>query len=174
MRSSYWEKRLYRVLAENNLNLTLKSEYFAMRALLPAVLLFVSVAGVEGERSVTKSGVPSSMFRPGMAGISMFHVLSADFRGIGLADTTLTSIDWDTTGYPSSSGEKVEICYRRPASGTDTHCKEIAANSTGRIEEFNVHRFAPGAAIVIKHRASVGPMNSRPAGRNTVTFNFRY
>lgn len=145
-----------------------------MRTLLPAVLLFVSVAGVAGEMSVTKSGVPSLMFRPGMAGISMFHVLSADMTGSHWGNPTLTSIDWNTTGFPSSSGERVEICYRRPATGVDTDCEPIRANAFGTIYKFNAHRFAAGASIIIRHRADAGPMNSRASGQNTVRFNFSY
>lgn len=145
-----------------------------MRRLLPAVLLFVSVAGVAGEMSVTKSGVPSTMFRPNVAGISMFHVTSADMRGSHWGDPKLTSIEWSTAGYPSSTGEWIDICYQRPASGTDTDCERVAPNSSGTIYKFNAHRFAAGAAIVIRHRAVQGPMHSRAAGRNTVRFNFSY
>lgn len=144
-----------------------------MRTLLPAVLLFVSVAGVAGERSVTKSVAPYMLTR-GIAGHSMFTVRSTDLPGVGLRDPILTSVQWNTTWFPSSQNEKATICYWRPGSVQDLGCKEIAPNSSGITFDYNAERFATGATIIIRHKADYAKTISNPAGRDTVTFNYRY
>jgi hypothetical protein len=145
-----------------------------MRTLLPAVLFFVSMAGLAGEQTFTKSGVPSAMFGPSIPGVSTFDVTPADLRGSHSGDPKLTSIDWSTAAFPSSTGEWIEMCYQRPGSGTDTDCERVEPNALGRTYKFNGHRFAAGAALVIRHRAVDGPMQGRAAGQNTVTFNYSY
>jgi len=144
-----------------------------MRTLLSAVLLFVSVAGVAAEKTVTKSAVPYSIAR-GIAGHSMFSVMSADLWGTGRGNPRLTSVQWNTTGFPDSVREAVSICYRRPGSIKDLGCKVIAPNSFGTIYDYNSERFAAGATIIIRHKADYSQTVSKPAGRDSVTFNFTY
>lgn len=81
-----------------------------MRTLLPAVLLFVSMAGVAGEFSVTKSASPGFVYKPPQRGIAVFHVQGNDYPRGAMTVSTLKRVDWSTTMYPNGKDEKVEIC----------------------------------------------------------------
>ncbi|MDB6047332.1 MAG: hypothetical protein JWR17_78 [Pseudomonas sp.] len=145
-----------------------------MKRLLPAVLLCVSVAGVAAERSAYKSMTPYTILYPGVVGHSQFILSSSDLPGRGLLSPQLQSIKWRTTAFPNSTGEKVEICYVRPGSRTHTDCIDISKNSSGTVTEFNSFRFDVGSSVVIRHSATGGKNNSKPAGQDSVIYTYSY
>jgi hypothetical protein len=140
-----------------------------MRALLPAVLLFVSTVGVAGEFSVTKSASPGFVYKPPIRGVSVFHVLLNDYPRGAMTVSTLNRVDWSTTGYPNGINEKVEICllYFR-----HEDCQPIRPNSTGYTVFSTPFRYA--SFVVIRHKFESTETNHNPVGRDAVRFNFSY
>ncbi|MDB6141394.1 MAG: hypothetical protein JWP80_438 [Pseudomonas sp.] len=140
-----------------------------MRTLLPAVLLFVSVAGVAGEFSVTKSMSPGSIYKPPQRGVSVFHVQGNDYPRGAKTVSTLNRVDWSTTLYPTATNEKVEICL---VYFGKYDCQRIGLNMTGTTTFSTPFRYA--SFVVIRHKLETSVLNSRPAGQDTVRFNFSY
>jgi hypothetical protein len=141
------------------------------KKLMPLALVFVSLSGVAGEYSVTMADTPNLITIPGGTGLSVYTVRSTDIQSRTLAK--VVSIDWNTTGYPQSIGENVEICFR--VLGGRTICEPIAPNSSGTVYSFAGQSFYPGAGVNIRHTTQVGgARNSRPSGQDMVRFNLRY
>lgn len=142
-----------------------------IKKLLPLALVVVSMAGVAGEHSVTKSKMPHRIIvSPGIGGASF---------PIGFVDTrprssyTLDSIQWSTTGFPQSMGETVELCYG--SGGNPDECEAIAPNSSGTTYRFRGKRFGAGSIAVIRHYSSAGTVrNIQPSGEDWVRFNLSY
>ncbi|MFJ5296825.1 hypothetical protein ACIQAL_09900 [Pseudomonas sp. NPDC088368] len=141
------------------------------KKLLPLALVFVSMSGMAGEFSVTKSKMPYRIVVSPGAGGASFPIGYMDTRPRAMY--TLESIDWSTTGFPQSVGERVELCY---ASGSNPDsCEEIAPNSSGTSYRFKGELFRPGSIAVIRHwSAAGGARNSQPSGEDRVRFNLSY
>ena len=141
------------------------------KKLLPLALMFVSVTGMAGEFSLTKSKAPHRIIvSPGMGGAAF---------PIGYMDTrprtsyTLESIEWSTTGFPQSVGETVQLCYG--SGGNPDDCDSIAPNSSGTSYRFRGKTFRAGSMAVIRHSSAVGgARNSQPSGEDWVRFNLSY
>jgi hypothetical protein len=140
-----------------------------MRTLLPAVLLLVSMAGVAGEFSVTKSAAPRSIYKPDIRGISVVNVPGGDYPRGAMMVSRLKSVDWSTTWYPNSTGETADICL---VYGGHYDCENIQANSTGSTTFKTPYRYS--SLVVIRHKTKAGVINSNPAGKDVVRFNFSY
>jgi hypothetical protein len=140
-----------------------------MRTLLPVVLLFVSVAGVAGEFSVTKTMSPGFVYKPPTKGISVFRVQGTDYPRGAKTVSTLNRVDWSTTWYPNGTTEKVEICL---VYSSQYDCETIRANSTGYTTFSTPFRYA--SFVVIRHEFETSVLNSKPAGQDTVRFNLSY
>ncbi len=140
-----------------------------MRTLLPAVLFFVSMAGVAGEFSVTKSASPGFVYKPPIRGVSVFHVLLNDYPRGAMTVSTLNRVDWSTTGYPNGTNEKVEICL---VNLPRYDCKPIRANSTGNTQFSTPFRYA--SFVIIRHKFESTETNHYPVGQDAVRFNLSY
>lgn len=143
-----------------------------MRKLLPVALLFVSMSGVAAEFSVTKSMAPFSIYKPGYKGISVHQVMGVDYPRGAKTVSRLKSISWSTTLYPNATDETVELCYL--ALGTVETCRPISPNSSGETKEFNHLPYEYVTRVIIKHSIKSGPLNSKPAGQDSVRFNLSY
>lgn len=141
-----------------------------MKRLLPAALLFVSVAGVAGEFSYTKSVMPPSIIKPGSGTATSMHTMP--FQGYprgAYGISRLASVSWNTTFFPTNTGETVELCVQ---TWRVIDCRPIAPNAAGNTP-FNVP-FEISTQVLVRHSTTHGPRGSRPAGRNTVTLHFKY
>ncbi|WP_397451805.1 hypothetical protein [Pseudomonas sp. NA-150] len=146
-----------------------------MRTLLPAVLLLVSVSGaVMADQSITRSVTPFSITRPGVAGGAMYTMRMADFPGRGWKTPRLNSIQLRTTYFPNSIGETVEVCFMSVSQRGLNNCIDASPNALIKIERFNTQRFDVGVSLYVRHHAQDGKQNSRPAGQDTMTFNYSY
>jgi hypothetical protein len=140
-----------------------------MRTLLPAVLLFVSVSGVAGEFSVTKSNSPGHVYKPPTRGLSIFNMRPGDYPRGAEGVSILKSIDWNTTMYPSALSEGAEICL---VYFSQYDCKAIRPNSSGSTP-FNA-RFRFTTMVMIRHSMKANVTNLNPAGQDMVKLNFSY
>lgn len=67
---------------------------------------------------ITKQTTPSNLTVISTGGFSSSShtAISNDFpKGTLLRTKTLTKVQWNTTYYPGANGEKVSLCYYRPA-----------------------------------------------------------
>jgi hypothetical protein len=138
---------------------------------LPLLLILTSVSAMAGEYSVTKVDTPNRIVVPGGTGLSVYTIGSRDIHSRHFG--SVSSIEWSTTSYPQSVGEKAELCFR--VFKGETRCVPIAPNSSGVSHDFINESFWPGAGLNIRHTTQAGgARNSKPAGQDTVTFNVMY
>ncbi len=140
-----------------------------MRTLLPAVLLFVSMAGVAGEFSVTKSASPGYVYKAFTRGVSVFRIQGNDYPRGAKTVSALNRVNWSTTYYPKATVERAQICLVNIGR---EECQPIQANSTGSTQFSTPFRYE--SFVVIRHKFESTEANHNPAGRDTVTFNLSY
>ncbi|WP_166304993.1 hypothetical protein [Photorhabdus cinerea] len=109
--------------------------------------------------------------------LSQFSLLSSDFpSGTLNATKKLSSVNWRTSSYPTTTGERAELCYSQPYSSTEVLCIPVALNSAGSTDVFNNYRFDNGVRVVIRHVVTNGTPSyyHSPAGQEQVSFTYSY
>lgn len=146
------------------------------KKLLPLALLLISAPSFAVDAQITKSASPGVVIvTNGGVGQAAVFASSSDFPAGTLSKTkTLLGIDWQTTWYPNNPGETVQLCYYRPYSATAVGCVPIIRNASGTVTNFNNQPFGAGVEVMIRHSLNGGPQPASPAGRDTVTFRYRY
>ncbi|WP_248749265.1 hypothetical protein [Pseudomonas sp. MWU15-20650] len=133
--------------------------------------------------NVTRAETVTKVLKPdnivvlsnGGVGLAQFYLLSTDFQpGTLTHPWKLQGIDWNTTSYLQSVGERVQLCFYPPFNSvTPVGCDDIQPNSSGTVSTFNDERFGNGTKVIIRHTitGSREPV-SRPAGNDTLIFRF--
>jgi hypothetical protein len=143
-----------------------------MKKVLPIALLFVSLSGVAAEFTVTTTGRPDVISRPGVGAFSFHRLRAKDFPREAYPSARIKSISWSTTQYPRSTNESAKLCLGISAS--QELCEDIRANASGqsRLLVGQLYQYAYG--IWIRHAAEEGPRFSRPSGTDSLTITLTY
>lgn len=158
-----------------------KSAYKYPLALFAVSMVFTTEAAFAAENFIAKEQAPGAVLilsnsnvEPSI-GFSSFTILAADIPAGTFNDPKqLLEIIWNTTYYPQTLGEGVQLCYFRPYS-SESNCRTIYPNSSGIMTDFNDQSFGHGAKVTIRHKVLGGtPPYARPAGVDSVTFRYRY
>jgi hypothetical protein len=148
---------------------------------LAALMAFANSAVFAAEHSIPKTTAPGAILilsnsdvDPGV-GFATFSVLYPDIpEGTLLDPKQLLEIRWNTTYYPQTLSEIVELCYFRPFS-SQRSCERVTPNSSGTSMFFNDQPFGHGSKVEIRHTVLGGVRPyARPAGADSVTFRYRY
>jgi hypothetical protein len=143
------------------------------KKLLPLALMFVSVTGMAGEFSVTKTERPNAIFKSGVKAFSMHRLNNRDYpTGASMYMSQLVGISFSATSFPQSIGETAEICWKQQDASED--CIPITPGSSGYTNHFNSLTFGYASFMMIKHSQTGGPNRSSPIGSDSITFHVRY
>ncbi|MBC3954849.1 hypothetical protein [Pseudomonas triticifolii] len=144
-----------------------------MKKLLPVALLFVSVASVAADFSVTTTRTPTSIMGPGHSAFTRHQLRLSEYARGAAMNSRLRGISWSATIFPESTGEEAKICYRRDGVN-ETACRAITPGERDSTDAFNHLGFSYATDVLIKHKAANGPWKSNPVGPESVTFHLTY
>ena len=144
-----------------------------MKKLLPVALLFVSVASVAADFSVTTTRTPINIMGPGHNAFTRHQLKLSEYPRGAAMSSRLRRPSWSATVFPESTGETAEICYRR-GGVHNSHCEPITPGLSGSTELFNKYGYSYATDVLIRHRAEEGPWSSKPLGTESVTFHLSH
>ncbi len=159
----------------------MESNKILLRVCVVCAVLLMGHPVFAAESTVSKSAAPGPVLILSNAnidpsiGFSRFNISHSDIpRDASLKPKELLEIRWNTTYYPQTLNDSVELCYYRPFSSTRS-CETIFPNSSGVILRFNDQPFGPGSIIDIRHSVLGGsPPYARPAGVDSIILKYRY
>lgn len=158
-----------------------KSVRRSLQGVAAVWMVFVSGSVFSAEHVISKTNAPTSVLVLSLSdiypatGFSSFYVNSPDIpAGTLILPKKLLEIQWNTTYYPKTIRDDVELCYYRPFSSQKT-CETIRPNASGDFKIFNDQAFGHGSRVVINHSVLGGePPFARPAGVDSVKFKYQY